>query len=809
MKIIHSILAGLVLLSASTAWAGSRVEHRTMPVTKLQGEQQRAYTILLPESYDSQPDRTYPVLYLLHGGGDNNTSWEEKGKMQETVDRLVAEGRMDEMIIVCPEAFDPHMVYFNFAAQNWNYEDYFFEDLIPYMEKTYRIKAEKRYRGVAGLSMGGGGAVVYGIHHPEMFNMVFDMSGYLRRQELPFGVPNDSAALEERQRCVEDNNPILAVENGTNADVRNWRTVRWFVDCGDHDFTLEANMDFVKALRAKNIDCEMRVRSGSHEWPYWQQSLEMALEYFCQNMYKSKVVDGGGSGSYPAIALTERSLPDFVVYRPDNMDYAAATEGPLPVLVFANGGCNNTSFTHERVLSEIASHGYVVIALGDMQMRLDDRQIVKAPDEMMYQAMDWIIARNEDPSSVYYGKIDTEKIAAGGQSCGGAQVMNVAADPRLKTYIMYNTGIGDMSMNGCSKENLVNFHGPVIYVIGDDEDVAYANAVKDFARIKKTPVVFANLTDGGHMGTFAEPFGGSFARIAIQWLDWQLKGRVSNSVVFLNDQLENYPGWTIQRKNFSPIYQVTEYTVSDLDCVSNGNRMWGEVYMPKGVKGKVPLVIIGHGYNSSWRETRPYAEALASRGVAAVIFDFCGGSMNSRSEGLTTEMSVFTESEDMVAIMDASKKWKGIDQKRIVIMGCSQGGLVACITGSAHPDRVNSMILIYPGLNIGYDAHNRHPKEAIHSEKFNLMGLEISHVFYDKLMDYDVFEDIKKFDNPVVAIYGDRDGVTALNAMEKADASFEQFETRVISQGTHGFPNPAHLKQAVDYTLDFVGTYVL
>ena len=181
----------------------------------------------------------------------------------------------------------------------------------------------------------------------------------------------------------------------------------------------------------------------------------------------------------------------------------------MPVLVFANGGCNNTSLTHEKVLSEIASHGYVVIALGPMQKRLDDREIVKAPDAMMYEAMDWILAQNADPESPYYGKIDPDRMAAGGQSCGGAQVMNVAADPRLKTYLMYNTGIGDMQMNGCSKEKLTNFHGPVLYIIGDDEDVAYANAIKDYARIKKTPVAFANLKDGGHMGTFAQPNGGT------------------------------------------------------------------------------------------------------------------------------------------------------------------------------------------------------------------------------------------------------------------------------------------------------------
>ena len=525
---------------------------------------------------------------------------------------------------------------------------------------------------------------------------------------------------------------------------------------------------------------------------------------------RSKIIDNGGSGPYPAVALTETSLPDHVVYRPEDISYAAETEGGLPVLIFANGGCNDTSLPHERVLNEIASEGYVVIALGDLQMRLDDRLIKKAPDQMMYEAMDWIIARNSDESSPYFGCIDIDNIAAGGQSCGGTQVINVAEDLRLKTYLMYNTGIGDMEMNACSARKLSNFHSPVLYIIGDDEDVAYENALKDFDRIRNVPVAFANLKDGGHMGTFAEPNGGSFARIAVQWLDWHLKGRVSNSVVFLNNDLEDYPGWTIKTKNFKEnIFSLTDYTVTDLDCVSNGNRIWGQIFMPEGMKKDVPLVIIGHGYNSSYRETQPYAEALASHGVAACIFDFCGGSMNSRSEGKTTEMSVFTESADMEAIMKASESWKGIDDDRLVLMGCSQGGLVASITAAANADRVHSLILIYPALMIGSDAVHRHPKEAITSERFNLRGLDISHVYYDRLLDYNVYEDIRRYRNPVVAIYGDEDPVSANDSMEKAEASFGEFDIRVISGGKHGFPHPPHLQRAVGFTLDFIGNNVL
>lgn len=265
---------------------------------------------------------------------------------------------------------------------------------------------------------------------------------------------------------------------------------------------------------------------------------------------KSKVIDSGGSGLYKALAVTEKTTPDYVIYRPKNIAEAVKKEGKLPVLAFANGGCNNTSITHEKVLSEIASHGYIIIALGAMQDRLDDRKIEKADATMLIDAINWITLQNECENSDYYNNVDLNKVATGGQSCGGAQVLFVATDPRIKTSIMFNSGMGDMSMAGASTENLENLHNSIIYIVGGESDVAYANAKIDFERISKVPVAFANLLKGGHMGTFAEEFGGSFARMALDWLDWQLKGKNDKVSVFLKSDLPKYPGWTMDAKNF-------------------------------------------------------------------------------------------------------------------------------------------------------------------------------------------------------------------------------------------------------------------
>ena len=253
---------------------GCRVEEVTMPCTMLAGETSRQFSICLPEDYE-RSGRTYPVLYLLHGGGCSHTEWTNYGRLKQQVDSLTRRGEMEPMVIVCAEANEGgRMVWFN--DPEWRYEDYFFEELIPYVESHYRIDHRMGQRSVAGFSMGGGGAVGYGLSHPEMFRVVYDMSGYLRRQPLDFlkGDPRG----EWRQQNVESRNPVKRIEQASERDKARWRQVSWFVDCGDQDFTLDGNMDFVKALRQAGIPCQMRVKPGAHTWDYWRPALAEALK---------------------------------------------------------------------------------------------------------------------------------------------------------------------------------------------------------------------------------------------------------------------------------------------------------------------------------------------------------------------------------------------------------------------------------------------------------------------------------------------------------------------------------------------------
>ncbi|MGB3799761.1 MAG: hypothetical protein WA952_08080 [Lewinella sp.] len=263
----------------------------------------------------------------------------------------------------------------------------------------------------------------------------------------------------------------------------------------------------------------------------------------------TKLIDEGGSGPYSAIAATEKSLPDFVVYRPENLDESVEAEGKLPVVIWANGGCMNSSIHHERLLSEVASHGYVIVAIGSLQMTVEDRIHEHTPDDELRRGLDWIAEQAETENSDYFQQVDLDKVAVAGMSCGGAQVMHLSGEPRATTYLMFNFGMGDMTMAGASKASLAALHGPTLYVLGGETDVAYQNALMDYDRIDHVPVALASHGSAGHGGTFAEANGGSFARVALDWLNWQLKG-ADHSAVFLRQELGDYPDWTMKAKQF-------------------------------------------------------------------------------------------------------------------------------------------------------------------------------------------------------------------------------------------------------------------
>ncbi len=295
MKYLFLVLVLTTCLCSLAQSQSSKVlDSCSMKSEILSGE--RKYAVYLPPGYESSC-RSYPVLYLLHGGGDDQTGWVQFGEVQLIADKAISEGKATPMIIVMPDANTGRRGYFNDVRGDWRYEDFFFTEFMPFVEKEYRIKGEKRYRAVAGLSMGGGGSFMYALHHPELFSSACPLSastGPLTFEEAKErairrgpGTPPENEAEKPTDEQIKTHylqHSTLELVNRVPDDQK--KAVRWYIDCGDDDFLYEGNALVHIAMRKKEIPHEFRVRDGGHKWSYWREALPMVLGFVSQAFHQ-------------------------------------------------------------------------------------------------------------------------------------------------------------------------------------------------------------------------------------------------------------------------------------------------------------------------------------------------------------------------------------------------------------------------------------------------------------------------------------------------------------------------------------------
>lgn len=276
---ISTFLSAILLLTIPLfSQSGKVLDNLSMNSKILNSE--RKYAIYLPPDYETS-ERSYPILYLLHGAGDDHTGWVQFGEVLHIADKAIHEGIATPMIIVMPDANTGKRGYFNSINGDWRYEDFFFEELMPHVEKTFRVKAEKRFRAVAGLSMGGGGTFMYALHHPELFSSACPLSAYvgpLNINEFKERLDRSKETYKEAdlEPYFKNHNAISLIES---VPVDQIKSVRWFIDCGDDDFLYEGNSLTHIAMRKKEIPHEYRVRDGGHRWTYWRESLPVVLSF--------------------------------------------------------------------------------------------------------------------------------------------------------------------------------------------------------------------------------------------------------------------------------------------------------------------------------------------------------------------------------------------------------------------------------------------------------------------------------------------------------------------------------------------------
>lgn len=277
------LLVALVCAMFLPAWGGKIVTDSIE--SKILGATVK-YNVYLPDRHDKS-DKKYPVVYLLHGlfGGYDN--WAKQGNMQMVADELIGTGEACEMIVIMPNAghHDIHNVYNGyFNMPDWNYEDFFFQELIPGAEAKYRGVGDKGHRAVMGLSMGGGGSTVYAQRHPDAFSSCYAMSAWLDQPEINENMPKDK--FYYTCLSVKEKSTIKYVENATEEQVKQLRTVAWTFDCGDDDGLMDLSVKIHQAMRAKKVKSELRINNGVHNWEYWHLALRKALPFASRNFDK-------------------------------------------------------------------------------------------------------------------------------------------------------------------------------------------------------------------------------------------------------------------------------------------------------------------------------------------------------------------------------------------------------------------------------------------------------------------------------------------------------------------------------------------
>lgn len=273
----------------------------------------------------------------------------------------------------------------------------------------------------------------------------------------------------------------------------------------------------------------------------------------------ARVIENGGTGKHSAIMMMDSSLSTHTIFRPKKINTFKA-KASMPLIVWGNGACFDSPWEHVNFLNEIASYGFMVIAIGTMPKENGEQNKERSTSSKLKDAIDWAIAQNSDAKSIYFKKINTKKIAVAGMSCGGLQALEVAGDPRISTLVVANSGIFIDPIRGnampmmpqLDKTNLKKIHTPTLYLLGGPSDIAYKNGMDDVAKINHVPVFVANL-DVGHGGTYAQPNGGDFAKVATNWFQWQLKDDKKAGRLFTGNSpgLSKLPGWTFDKKNMN------------------------------------------------------------------------------------------------------------------------------------------------------------------------------------------------------------------------------------------------------------------
>lgn len=266
-----------------------------------------------------------------------------------------------------------------------------------------------------------------------------------------------------------------------------------------------------------------------------------------------------GTGRFPAAMVEVSTLAEHTIYRPQDLRRFRG-RARLPLVLWGNGGCANTGNLARAFLTELASHGYLVISSGPVRSLPVPRSATPGSETLsktsqLFDAIDWAATENQRSGSDLHDRINVSKVAVMGSSCGGLQALEASVDPRISTAIIWSSGLLDQPRAGAAatRADLARLQGPTLFVSGGSNDMASPFSARDYSDINSVPVMLAVNEGAGHGGTLNEPNGGRWATVGLAWLDWQLKHDQRAAQLFIGKDcgLCKDAAWAVSRKQIN------------------------------------------------------------------------------------------------------------------------------------------------------------------------------------------------------------------------------------------------------------------
>ena len=240
--------------------------------------------------------------------------------------------------------------------------------------------------------------------------------------------------------------------------------------------------------------------------------------------------------------------------------------------------------------------------------------------------------------------------------------------------------------------------------------------------------------------------------------------------------------------------------VETVEITHHGRTVEADVYRPDA--RRFPIVVFSHGYNGSKKDFQSSAEYLMEKGVGAITFTFCGSGASDKSGFPTTDMTLFTEKEDLNAVVDYAKSLKWFNGS-LFLLGGSQGGMVTAMVAEDRAEDVKGMVLLFPGFSIPDDWNTRYPKDDAVPETIDWWGVTLGRNFVLTLRDLDIYEKMGEFTKPVLLMHGTEDKTVPIRYSERAAETYPNAELITYKGAGHGF-DPMTMREVEQHLLDLI-----